>query len=117
MKFKVSFISFFIVMLAFCGQVYAGTYTGTLGSIQVDAYYLGDKVNVAVSDPGAIVSREACSTDGNYQFALDTSTNDGKTALAMLIAAKMGNKTVFIKGGKGCGVVSILETIRILRLL
>ena len=91
----------------------SNSYAGAIGSGKItqiggqlpgqSAIYFG--INPAPS------SRAACSTNNDYHFVIDPTTEAGKVLYSMLLTAKSTNKTIVVNGTGNCILGQPMEAV------
>jgi len=78
----------------------AGTATAvTISALQINTT-IGDYLFIAVN--GTDSGPASCSTNTQYQFVLNLTTNEGQQTMALLLAARASGATVTIIGTGAC---------------
>jgi hypothetical protein len=105
MKQLSSMIAFAIALLATPSAQSSVAWEGTLQ----DIHFMSNGV-VLVTTTGSRTTPPSCATVGG-RFALNSTTDAGRSQLAGLLAAEASDRMVVIVGTGNCGVYSDSETI------
>lgn len=88
------------VLCLFIGQnVHAGVYTGKIKEIMASTVYGNYAYLILHSAP---LNPSSCQTNTTYRYAIDLSTDVGKTMFAMVMTAQASNKIMYIVGVDVC---------------
>lgn len=87
-----------ILLLFFSAYTYAGTQTGTVGSVIVRA---SDGLVYFTLENGSLDNRPSCATKG-YWMIKDENSNAGKQQYSMILAAHASRKVVKVVGMNTC---------------
>ncbi len=108
MKFIVVFL-----VLTFSLSTNASRITGKIENISISGFS-GGKALILVKANGAVEgSKPTCSTNTNYNFAFNGSTDEGKAMYSAILAAQSAGKEIYLNGSGSCST-DLYETLETL---